>query len=547
VNNSTSTTENHTFNTTRISTEKYGLLLILVLYLALGTAIRSFFILRADFPLNDGGMFYQMTRELENNRFILPAYTNYNLAGIPYAYPPLPFYLAGVLETGLNIDLLRLELILPVAFNVLAILAFFDLSRQILKRDYQALHATLAFAIIPPAYEWLIMGGGLARSPAYLFSILALGQFFRAIRTVSRKSILLSIFFTSLTGYCHLEVLWVAVIFMVLAVWFLARHRKGWLVLIITCTGMALLLSPYVIYIIHLHGIQPFIIALQSGKMSWLVGVKKLLLGDVTGECLFTPILVFAILGFGRTLQTRNYLLTAWTLATLVFDTRSLERTLVIPLCLFFAIGLDEVVLPGMANIITLIGEKTKLMSNEFTRKIFPNGISAFLIAYMMIRTAIINPLFILNEKTTLHSLPPADRQAMQWISKNTELKDSFLLLSSPSIWQENEWTEWFPVLAQRSSILTVQGSEWLPNNRFLLQEKTYQAFMSCVPEGLQCIERTAQSMGVEFTHVFISSREIDRMKQVPYTLPIANELHASPDYQVLYDQDGVAVYRKIP
>ncbi|HLI28429.1 MAG TPA: hypothetical protein VKZ60_15265, partial [Chloroflexota bacterium] len=60
-------------------------------------ALRVGAVLGADFPLNDGGLFYAMTEDLRGAGFTLPWYTSYNAERIPYAYPPLGFYLAGAL------------------------------------------------------------------------------------------------------------------------------------------------------------------------------------------------------------------------------------------------------------------------------------------------------------------------------------------------------------------------------------------------------------------------------------------------------------------
>ncbi|MFM8427194.1 MAG: hypothetical protein ACKOBL_18670, partial [Chloroflexota bacterium] len=51
--------------------------------------------LSAFFPLNDGGLFFQMITDLQSNSYKIPDFTSYNFASIPYAYPPLAFYFYG--------------------------------------------------------------------------------------------------------------------------------------------------------------------------------------------------------------------------------------------------------------------------------------------------------------------------------------------------------------------------------------------------------------------------------------------------------------------
>src|SRR5919108_1398275 len=57
----------------------------IALLCALAARLPYFF--RSDFPLNDGGMFLTMTREVLEARFALPGQTGYNFEAIPFAYP----------------------------------------------------------------------------------------------------------------------------------------------------------------------------------------------------------------------------------------------------------------------------------------------------------------------------------------------------------------------------------------------------------------------------------------------------------------------------
>jgi len=87
----------------------------------IGAVIRLGFILRNDFPLNDGGLFYKMTQELQANHYLLPKFTSYNQANIPFAYPPLPFYVAALVNSLFRIDLLVVFRFLPFVLNLASI------------------------------------------------------------------------------------------------------------------------------------------------------------------------------------------------------------------------------------------------------------------------------------------------------------------------------------------------------------------------------------------------------------------------------------------
>ncbi|MFL5533059.1 MAG: hypothetical protein ACJ8BC_13910, partial [Gemmatimonadales bacterium] len=93
--------------------------LALALAVALGVAVRAYHVLSQDFPLNDGGLFFAMVRDLQAAHFHLPAFTSYNGSGIPYAYSPLGFYLAGLLDAWTPLSLIDVFRWLPLVASAL--------------------------------------------------------------------------------------------------------------------------------------------------------------------------------------------------------------------------------------------------------------------------------------------------------------------------------------------------------------------------------------------------------------------------------------------
>ena len=79
---------------------------IMGLALFFGVFIRLNFIAGSEYPLNDGGLFYQKADDLIRNGLKLPKYTNYNSLRIPFAYPPTAFYLAGIINLVSDMPLL---------------------------------------------------------------------------------------------------------------------------------------------------------------------------------------------------------------------------------------------------------------------------------------------------------------------------------------------------------------------------------------------------------------------------------------------------------
>ena len=137
----------------------------------IGFAIRIAPALQAGFPLNDGGLFYAMIVNLQEAHYALPLYATYNLAQIPFAYPPLAFYITGLLSDLLHIPVLDLVRLLPPIISTLAIPAFFLLAKEITKSKLHIVFGVFAFAFLPRVFAWHIMGGGITRSLGFLFAI----------------------------------------------------------------------------------------------------------------------------------------------------------------------------------------------------------------------------------------------------------------------------------------------------------------------------------------------------------------------------------------
>jgi len=100
--------------------------------IAVAAAVRLTHTLREPFPLNDGGLFFAMVRDIQAAGYMLPEYTRYNGGDIPFAYPPLSLYLAALLDPVVPGSLETLFRVLPLAGSVLVVWAFAHLARAML-------------------------------------------------------------------------------------------------------------------------------------------------------------------------------------------------------------------------------------------------------------------------------------------------------------------------------------------------------------------------------------------------------------------------------
>jgi hypothetical protein len=148
--------------------------LFLVTAIFFGLIIRLAAPLNAQGPVNDGGLFLQMTQDLQANGFALPEYSTYNGGDIPFAYPPLGFYLVGFIQSLTGVPLFDLFTWLPALFSTITIFGFYFLALQLTQDSLKASAASIFYACLPKSFDWFVMGGGITRAPAILFTFLTL-------------------------------------------------------------------------------------------------------------------------------------------------------------------------------------------------------------------------------------------------------------------------------------------------------------------------------------------------------------------------------------
>lgn len=509
----------------------------------IGVLIRIGLVSFSDFPLNDGGLFYSMVNDLVANHFNLPIFTSYNQNNIPYAYPSLSLYFAGLLEY-FGIDLLTIMRFLPLAFNILTIPAFYFLCRKILRNENEVLFATLTFAVLPPAYEWLIMGGGLTRSPAYLLSILAWNWSLIFIRTHSTKDLIFTILFAGLSGLCHIEICMITVILILISFLFKDGLTNCVKFGAIFLCGVLLVMTPYFYSIIHNHGVAPLTSALFSGEFDQGKSLVRFFFGNISGEAFYTPLIIFALLGLGVSLQKKEYVIPIYLTAIVIFNPRSMDRSLVLPMAFLSGVGFNEIITPFFFNVHFQNNDHNE---NEVSKKgrLKNSWIGFILISYIVIRSAVTSMAFLMIPGTSLNHVSQDDRIAMLWIKNNTAEDDKFLILSKTTTWQIDNRSEWFPALADRRSVATVQGSEWLGRGEYYNLQEVHEDVSKCFLSNLSCLDYVNYKYNLGYTMIYISGKLSNNDGNItPY--PIEAEMRKSPEYQLVYENQTVSIFRFI-
>ena len=217
--------------------------LFLILALGIGGWFRIFPPLDAGFPINDGGLFYVMIKAIQANGYRLPEYVHYNGLSIPFVYPPLAFYISGLVTDLLHIDLIETMRWLPATVLILTIPVVYYFAFLLLGSKFKAGLAAFIYSVLPRALNWLIMGGGVTRSIGQLFMLIAAINLYQLYTNNKKKNLVLSLLFSALVCITHPEAT-IHTIGIAFVLWlFYGRNKLGITNSIIIGIGTLLLTS----------------------------------------------------------------------------------------------------------------------------------------------------------------------------------------------------------------------------------------------------------------------------------------------------------------
>lgn len=491
----------------------------LALLTVLGLAVRIVAPAASDFPLNDGGLFYQMIVELKANHFSLPVFTNYNFSNIPFAYPPLAFYLYGLLAEISGTSLFTLMRLLPAIVSAGAIPVFYLLAKEILGNQPTSLFAALTFALAPRTFDWLIMGGGVTRSLGFLFAIAAIHQTFLLFSNPTNRALVLTTVFSALVLLTHPEA---AVHTAIAAIFFYlwkSRSRTGAIHAVVVAVGALVLSAPWWVTVLARHGIHPFQAALNAAgenSISFALRIFALLKFDFTDEPFVQWIAVIGLVGIFILLAQRKPALPIWLMLIAFIEPRGGTLYMMIPLSLAAGVTFSQAVRPALTT-----GEKTPAW--------VWNAFIGFFIFYGMI-----NAFSAASTITGKLTLSISDRHAFSWIQDNTPTDANFAIVSG-RLPLNDAVSEWFPVLAGRKSAGTVFGYEWVNDGNFNIRAEDYETLQACSGIGIPCLEAWIKPRGVSFVLIHESQKSI-----------LTEQLENFPAYEEVYREGNIILFQKI-
>ena len=189
---------------------------------------------------------------------------------------------------------------------------------------------------------------------------------------------------------------------------------------------------------------------------------------NFTEELIFPILATIAFIGMVISIVKRDYLLPVWLVMNAILDARSVNRSDAIPAAMLISVGIVE-------GVFALILKYKHSQNGPVTTSKNSDGIftrPGLLILYLLCaQIALTAYLFRPMDPSLSHILAKGDIQAIAWIKENTPGDAEFFVVPSSTWWETDAVGEWFPALTERTSLLTVQGSEWLPGYRQRIAE----------------------------------------------------------------------------
>jgi hypothetical protein len=510
--------------------------LFLAIAILIGGFIRLSQVLQSGFPINDGGLFYTMIKDLMANQYRLPVKTSYNHLNLPFAYPPLFLYLSGFLSDLTHSSLINIIRILPAIFTVLAIPAFYLLASAIIKDKDQVVFATFIFTFIPASFDWLIMGGGVTRSPAFFFSLLTLYFIYRLYARNSNWDVLWTTLFSSLTVLSHPETALHTAAGAVVFFLFFGRNKKGFLKSLIVAGLILIVTAPWWVTVLVQNGIAPFRAAMGTGYYN-IGGIFQVLKFDLTDEYGLQTIGTLGLVGLFWHVAERKYFLPVWLLVNFISEPRSAPLYLSPCVAILASYSLIKILQVFNKSSLKHAAESTQPhpLSGKVSKGLFLLLSGQWIFSSMAITIILIN-------STTVTNL---DSNAFDWIKLNTGDQSKFLVLTG-YLPLSDPVSEWFPAITGRGSLATVQGVEWDGNSSFqgILAESI--DFQQCSYETFQCIENWAAKNHKEFDYIYIRDPRLQAGAQngSSFTSPLG-DLSSSQGYtELVYKNDAVSIYK---
>lgn len=518
-------------------------LLALAAAVLLGLAIRLYYVLPADFPVNDGGLFYAMARDIQDAHYALPAHTSYNAESMPFAYPPLFLYLLALLDDATPLSMFDILRFLPLVASVASIPAFYLLARKLVPSTVGVAAAVLVFATIQNGFEWHIMGGGITRAPALLFSLLSIYYAYRTYEGYRPPHIAAAAGFAGLALLTHPDlfvIVSVALLFLIYG-----RSRRGLIATAFIAVAVAAVTAPWWGTVIARHGIDTLLATggsrTQQGWTDSVLPWRDFLTFPFTKQPLLNWPAVFAVIGGCASVVAGQLFLPAWLVLEVLAEPHQAPNFVHVPLALLIGWAAGAVVTPAFSRLsadrhrVKDAPERQPRSEVRRNRRLDSMWVGSLLLGGYLLVVAMFSAFNEPGQLDHMKALTEDERALMAAGDTNIPAGSPVLVVSGLPWWGDRV-SEWFPALTRSHSLFTAQGSEWL-GDAFTERIAGHDDLQQCGSASADCLDRVAREHDVAFRFVYIDAKRCG---------PLLESVRGSSDYHIVTENTAGAVAERL-
>lgn len=486
-------------------------------------------------PAYEGGLYLQIAKEIVKNGYALPERIPYYLeGGVPFAYPPLVFYLIAAITDLTGVDPVALELYGPGVIMIVYLIPYYFIAKELLDSSTKAGLATVFFAVTPPVLRWHISAGGIVRSVAVLFTLCGVYAGLKLFRTGDRRWLVPGTVLFALTVLTHP----VYTVFFggsyLLLFWFYDRTQRGLLYGAVVAVGGIALTAPWWVQIANTHGLGIYLSA--SGTHTGLFGginrIRSRFVYPLWDLDPVTPFYATAFAGGLYALARKRYFLPTWmVLSSYVIGK---QRFTFVAGSLLSAVFIVELVIPALSKIDLDIS----IPVPTGRQRVVP----AALVFVFVLGAVTTGVGFAGSDLRTTHddsstqpqTVDDADLRATKWIKTNTEPQKTFVVLSDAA--------EWVPYYTERTVILSPWGAEWTSTAGYYTEYALYKDLASC--SDVTCLNVLFGTADRHPDYVYVSRGTYTvHGDEHSGRLQLINSMNGSEHYSMRYKNSGVAVF----
>ena len=493
----------------------------LAVALAVAGLVYLIYLATHSYPAYGAGLFMEIAEQIRAHGYGLPErIPGYTAEGVPFAYPPLMFYVAAVVVELTGIGAFTYSQVLPGLVVVASIIPYYYTARELLGTAPRAGFATIVYATAPEALQWHLSAGGIVRAPAMLLALTGAYVGIRLFRDRDRRWLGPAIALFGLTVLTHPH--YTAFFGLTYIVLYTAYDRtiRGLLGGALVAAGGLALAAPWWIQVALTHGPDVFLAA--SGTHSGLLGgISRI--GRVFWTGLGVPMLFYlgVLMGLAYGLVRRRYFLVAWFVASGYIVGK--PRFLFVAGSMLLAVLVFDGVIPMVRD-------------RAGDGWVVPVTVA---LALMLVSTGVV----FASGSIDAHggSTQPAfvdadDVAAMEWAEENTDESATFVVLGDTA--------EWFPQQTDRTILVGPWGVEWTTPERYHRQLSLFRDLSYCHTE--ECLTTGLRNAHVDPEYVYVPKDTYTvRGSEAHQLAGMRTSLIASGRYDLVYENEGVMVFRE--